>query len=182
MWTNILLFFIALVLTVILCVLFYLARSLQRIPDGKIEEAKAKLSGISKEPTKNAYAKNGISKALAKELKEKMLAKMQSEAYYLDPDFNIKDLARELSLSKHQTSLILNKELQMDFYAFINRFRVEKAKQLLLTDDAQIGEVLFEAGFNNSATFNRAFKKETGMTPRQFVQNNQLRVRTAQAI
>jgi YesN/AraC family two-component response regulator len=99
-----------------------------------------------------------------------IIEKMEMGEHYLNPDFKLKDLAQLISLSKHQTSLVLNQELEMDFNTYINTLRIKKAQQLLASKKGlQIGEVMYQVGFNNSTTFNRAFKKNTHLTPREFV-------------
>lgn len=95
---------------------------------------------------------------------------MEVGEHYLNPDFKLRDLAQLISLSKHQTSLILNEELGMDFNSFVNSFRIKKATNLLSQGEKpQIGEVMYQVGFNNSTTFNRVFKNYTGITPREFI-------------
>ena len=116
------------------------------------------------------YSRNGLSRSVAKDFKEMIIEKMTVGEHYLNPDFKLKDLAQLISLSKHQTSLVLNQELEMDFNTYINTLRIKKAQQLLASKKGlQIGEVMYQVGFNNSTTFNRAFKKNTHLTPREFV-------------
>ena len=73
------------------------------------------------------YTKNGISEAVAKDFKKIIIEKMEIGEHYLNPDFKLDDLAKLISLSKHQTSLILNQELKMDFNSFVNSYRIQKA-------------------------------------------------------
>ncbi|GAB4511102.1 MAG: hypothetical protein Tsb004_15100 [Allomuricauda sp.] len=116
------------------------------------------------------YSRNGLSRSVAKDFKDIIIEKMKVGEHYLNPDFKLKDLAQLISLSKHQTSMILNQELEMDFNTYINTLRIKKAQQLLASKKGlQISEVMYQVGFNNSTTFNRAFKKTTHLTPREFV-------------
>jgi AraC-like DNA-binding protein len=66
---------------------------------------------------------------------------------------------------------VINEHLKVNFYDFVNGYRVEEAKRLL--EDGSHGkknflEILYEAGFNTKSAFNRAFKKHAGMTPSQY--------------
>jgi AraC-like DNA-binding protein len=58
-----------------------------------------------------------------------------------------------------------------NFYEYINGFRVATFKQKVQNGDAQQFTLLalaYESGFNSKASFNRIFKKQTGLTPSQF--------------
>jgi AraC-like DNA-binding protein len=170
MYLNILLLFIAFVLVSILLVLtLLLMRVYREFANDKNLNSKPQLRKTILE-SNNKYSRNGISKNVAGEFKEIIIEKMKVGEHYINPDFKLRDLAKLVSLSKHQTSLVLNQELQMDFNSFINSLRIEKAKEILANDKrVQISEVMYQVGFNNSTTFNRAFKKNTNLTPREFV-------------
>lgn len=168
--TNLLLFFIVLILTAILLLLTSLFKKNRE--GSLLDGPKMMHSGGFRK--KDKYVRNGISKALALEFRDRIIEKMEAGEYYLEPDFKLEDLAQLLSLSKHQTSFILNQEIKLDFNSFINKLRVEKAKELLSTEaDIQVGEVIYRVGFNNSSTFNRAFKKFVHMTPKEYLLEQQ---------
>jgi AraC-like DNA-binding protein len=59
-----------------------------------------------------------------------------------------------------------------NFYDFINGYRIMEAKRLLLDPSKRHYTVLaiaFESGFNSKTTFNKVFRKVTGLTPTEFV-------------
>jgi AraC-like DNA-binding protein len=57
----------------------------------------------------------------------------------------------------------------MNFYEFINNYRIKEAKEILKTDKEQtISDVFLAVGFNSKSVFNTFFKKNTGMTPSEF--------------
>ncbi len=68
------------------------------------------------------------------------------------------------------SALAVNEEFDKNYYDFINHYRIEESKKLLsgAESDMRIIGVLYEVGFNSKSTFNAAFKKETGLTPRQY--------------
>lgn len=104
-------------------------------------------------------------------LKTRLLHHMDREQPYLDPDLNLPGLARQLGLTLHETSELINVGLGENFAQFVNRYRVEASKHLLLSAAHQhlsmVG-IAFEAGFNSKTAFNTAFKKMTGMSPSEF--------------
>lgn len=54
------------------------------------------------------------------------------------------------------------------FVEFVARSRVEKARNLLQNPKFRISEVAFDVGFHSLSQFNRAFKKITGQSPREY--------------
>ena len=104
------------------------------------------------------------------ELKEKLLQYMDSNKPYLKSDLKISELADSLTVPYYQLSQLINDEFLVNFYDFINKYRVEEAKKLLIEDrnNYKILAIAYEVGFNSKATFNRVFKKFTDLTPSEF--------------
>ena len=103
-------------------------------------------------------------------LKEKLLQFMETNKPHLQSELKISELADLLSVPYHQLSQLINDEFLVNFYDFINKYRVEDAKKLLLEDkrNFKILAIAYEVGFNSKATFNRVFKKFTDLTPSEF--------------
>lgn len=96
----------------------------------------------------------------------KLKRAMEEKMLYKDPNLKLNDLAKEINLSGHQLSQLLNDNLEKNFSLFVNEYRIEEACKMLsmnvpLTIDA-IGD---EVGFNAKSTFFAAFKKIKGLTP-----------------
>lgn len=68
-------------------------------------------------------------------------------------------LARIACFSKYHFHRIFYSFTDEPLYSFINRIRVERAAALLLSSKKTITDIAFSSGFNDSATFSRAFKK-----------------------
>jgi AraC-like DNA-binding protein len=90
---------------------------------------------------------------------------------YLEPQLTLEQLATQLSIRPKILSYIINNALQQNFFDFVNRYRIEEARQLL-TDNPDkkltVLEVLYKVGFNSKSSFNTLFKKYTGLTPSEF--------------
>ena len=90
---------------------------------------------------------------------------------YLNPELTINDLASMVPCNRHHLSQVLNESLNNSFYDYINYYRVEEAKQLLMNaskENYKISSIAYDAGFNSLSTFNEIFRKHTGTTPSQF--------------
>ncbi|MBE6063745.1 MAG: response regulator [Clostridium butyricum] len=91
---------------------------------------------------------------------------------YIINNFNknitLKDVAEEVFLSQNYLSELFKKETGEGFYDFISKYRIRKAKEILITTNLKIYEVAERVGYSDSITFGRAFKKLTGVTPNSY--------------
>jgi len=109
--------------------------------------------------------------------KNQLLKYMNEEKLYLDSTLNLDILAQKLSISTNHLSQIINETFNQNFYDFVNQYRVKECINRLKDKDNSgktLLRIAFECGFNTKATFNSAFKKATGVTPKQFRKNNHL--------
>jgi len=93
---------------------------------------------------------------------------LEKEKVYRDNDLTMGKLASDLNIPSFYISQTLNQKLKLNFYDFINLYRIEEAKELLSSkehSDKSILEILLLSGFNSKSVFNTFFKKQTGMTP-----------------
>lgn len=90
---------------------------------------------------------------------------------FLNSQITLKELATQLNYTPRELSKNINEKLGVNFYDFINQYRVEYAKKLLLNPPDRkmtISEIFYQSGFNSKSSFNTAFKKHTGQTPSSF--------------
>ncbi|MEM9327243.1 MAG: helix-turn-helix domain-containing protein [Bacteroidota bacterium] len=98
---------------------------------------------------------------------------MEQEQPYLDSTLSLYHLAKQLSVSSHYLSHILNSRVRKNFYEFINHYRIDEVKRRIGSDQYSKYTILgiaLDCGFNSKATFNRTFKNYTGYTPSQYQQ------------
>lgn len=106
--------------------------------------------------------------ALAIQLKQLM----EEDKAYLIPNLSLRDLAEKMGTSDKNLSMMINKHLKVSFYDLVNAYRIKEAKARLLSDDLEkytvtgIGKM---CGFSSKSSFYRVFKKETGITPLNYL-------------
>ncbi|GAA4355266.1 hypothetical protein GCM10023185_17940 [Hymenobacter saemangeumensis] len=98
-------------------------------------------------------------------------AYMAQHRPYTNPSLTIHELAAGLQLPPHVLSRVINEGFGKNFFDFVNSYRVEALKQRM--DDPRARQftllsLAFEVGFNSKTAFNRAFKKQTDQTPREY--------------
>ncbi|MCP5109073.1 MAG: AraC family transcriptional regulator [bacterium] len=124
---------------------------------------------VEEEKQKRSYL-NGIN---LKRIDSELRSLMTDEELYLHSDLTIPVLAKKLNISTHQLSEYLNHHLNTSFTMFVNSYRIERAKTLLLQNKKQtVLSIAYEVGFESKSGFNAAFSKHTGMSPTQFRHSN----------
>ena len=97
---------------------------------------------------------------------------MEADKLYQNPSLSLSDMAGLLEIPSKTMSRLVNQGFQLNFNDFVNGYRV-KAVIVALEAGGQSTKTLLgialECGFNSKATFNRAFKKHTGLSPKEYV-------------
>lgn len=118
------------------------------------------------------YQKTGLSPSLSLEMKGKLLDIMQREKPYLNHELRLDDISRLMNLSRNHTSQIINEHFNLSFFDFVNRYRIKEAKNLLMhtkKNGLTTTQIAYDVGFNNRASFYKAFKKFTDYNPTEYV-------------
>jgi AraC-like DNA-binding protein len=103
------------------------------------------------------------------ELNGKLISLMSEEKIFCDEDISLARIAGELSITPHQLSELLNSKHNINFYSFINGYRIEEAKKIMRDEpDRSILSVAYAVGFNSKASFYSAFLKFAGTTPHKY--------------
>jgi len=92
---------------------------------------------------------------------------------YEDPELSLTQLAKALKTNPSVLSKVINQGFGQNFNDFINDYRIAAVKQKLQAGEYKTQTLLgiaYDCGFNSKATFNRAFKKATGVTPKEWVE------------
>jgi YesN/AraC family two-component response regulator len=127
---------------------------------------------------KNEYGKTIPADIKIDETVSKIIVLMEEEQLYQEPEFSLQQLSNKLQTPSYLISQAINTGMKKNFYEFINGYRVEKAKRLLVDAENRNYTILsigFEAGFNSKTTFNTVFKKFTGFTPTEYRDKTRLK-------
>ena len=82
------------------------------------------------------------------------------------------EVARILKVTPQQLSQVVNEKTNLNFTNYINSYRIERAKEILSSLDFSrhtIDSIAEMAGFQSKSPFYLAFKKHTGLTPKEFI-------------
>jgi AraC-like DNA-binding protein len=112
-----------------------------------------------------------ISEDEIKYWKGKLLHKMEEDKIYLNPELNLNSLAVMLRTNSLLLSFLINNHFGKNFNDFINEYRINEFKKRIQNPNNQyltMFGIALDSGFNSKATFNRAFKKITGKSPKDF--------------
>lgn len=87
-------------------------------------------------------------------------------------ELSLRRVAQVINLSASYFSELFKKSTGINFVEYVARVRIEKAKSVLRTGEPSITAIAFNVGFQSLSQFNRAFKKITGRSPREFRQQS----------
>ena len=123
------------------------------------------------EPATNRYRNSTLTEAEKADWMAQISDWMDSQKPYLNKELTLTALAEQLHLPPTKLSQLLNEGFSENFYTFINRYRIEESKRLLL--DSRFAHytilgVAFEAGFNTKSTFNKTFREVVGQSPSDY--------------
>jgi AraC-like DNA-binding protein len=147
------------------------------------ESEKEEINEILEENT-DLVKKQKLSEVELETLKLALIDSMNTDKLYLDDSLSLPKLANHLNISVHKLSHFLNEGIGQNFFQFVNSYRIEEAKRLLLNDDSKqlnMLEIAFGAGFNSKSTFNSAFKKSLGISPSEFLADKKLKIEPEKA-
>lgn len=104
----------------------------------------------------------------AEALADRLQQVLVLEEAYLDEELTLGKLAALLPTTDKKLSLLLNQHLGVSFYDLVNQHRVEAVQRLMREDvygSRPVIELAYASGFKSKTSFNRVFKKLTGVTP-----------------
>ena len=99
-------------------------------------------------------------------------AKEYIRQHYTDSALSLQQIADSSGISNTYLSTLFSDYAGENVISYLNNYRVEAAKDLLINTRIIIKEIGFRTGFNTVQNFNRVFKKVTGITPGDYRKQN----------
>lgn len=112
-----------------------------------------------------------IDKNLVLEIVNDLEKLMEQQQPFLNKNLSLSLLSNKLNTRTHILSFVINTYYNVNFYTYVNKFRLEYSQSLLKNPKKQhlsIEGVAYESGFGSKSTFNTLFKKHLEMTPTQY--------------
>ena len=117
------------------------------------------------------YEASQLDDAQKKAYLQTLLQHFEQEKPFLQPELTLREVATQVNIPYRYVSQVVNEMLDRQFLDFVNSYRIEAAKTMLIAPEwihLSIDGVAAEAGFNSRSAFYKAFKKATGITPGAF--------------
>lgn len=118
------------------------------------------------------YQRSPLSMEDVNRIYEQLKNLMFEKKPFINPDLTLNELAGMMEIHPNHLSQVINSKEHKNFYDLVNERRIEEFKKLTSTTSSQRFTLLalaFECGFNSKASFNRNFKKYTGLTPSDYL-------------
>ena len=115
------------------------------------------------------YKNTGLDEAENQRILSALNALMEQEKVYKDNLISLEKLSKLLNTNKHALSQVINENTHQTFFELISHYRIREATQILsASENSKVSDVAFDVGYNSLSAFNAAFKKYTGLTPKQY--------------
>ncbi|NOU71378.1 response regulator [Paenibacillus sp. LMG 31458] len=117
--------------------------------------------------------KQFLSELKSSHAKKKFIDKEIAEAakfiqLHYHQDISLQQVAYQVKLSPNHFSSLFKKNLDLSFIEYLNRFRIDMAKDMLVNTHLKSYEIAEKVGYMDYSYFSRVFKKVTGMRPNEF--------------
>jgi AraC-like DNA-binding protein len=122
---------------------------------------------LSDEEQQTPYKNSTLTEETKQLIQQKILIYFETGNGYLNPDLNMNVLSEHLKIPKYQITEVLNTKIGMNFFQFVNHYRVEAVKKMLTDSNNKfsIEAIGYECGFSSKSSFYTVFKSMTGRTP-----------------
>lgn len=125
-------------------------------------------------PSPKYYQNSTLTDPIRATIRQKIYQHIERDRAYLQPTLSMDVLSQAIGFPKYQITEVLNRDIGKNFFQFVNYYRVEAVKKMLLKEQLKysIEAIGYECGFSSKSSFYTIFKKQTGETPISFRNKN----------
>ncbi|OHX67347.1 helix-turn-helix domain-containing protein [Flammeovirga pacifica] len=129
---------------------------------------------------KSTYRKDEMS-STNKEIEEfieNMTQLFDRDKLYTKHELTLNDVANVLGIPSHKLTKLIHQAYKRNFSELVNDYRVHAFTKRVLIGDAEkttLLSIAYDVGFQSKSTFNRAFKKSTGLTPKEYMKKSEMK-------
>jgi len=145
-----------------------LAQSDRVVVSGQETASPDDLQEVLQAVVEGKYQRSALGAEQASSIASKLQLAMEQDQLYLDAALSLPKLARHIGCSPNYISQTLNETLGLNFFDYVNRYRVQAAALQLRDSDLTVLDIAMNVGFNAKSSFYTAFKKELQQTPSQY--------------
>ena len=155
---------------VVICSIFWLGFRQEEIPieeDGIIEDL------IGSNPFSTKIKPIGLIAEQQEKIESQILDYFNTAKPYLNPELSLNHVANAIKTDKGYIFQLIKRNFNTNFYAFVNKYRVEHAINLIMQNDnddnINIAAISKQSGFKSKRAFNKQFKEITGYSPCEYI-------------
>jgi AraC-like DNA-binding protein len=130
-------------------------------------------NAVAEHEIKDKYSYSKLSNEAKIEILNNLNTYMKgADKPFLNEKIAMAEIAKIIKVTTHQISQVINEKTNLNFNDFVNSFRIEEAKLMLLSNTytkLTIDAIAQKSGFRSKSAFYVAFKKHTGNTPKEFI-------------
>ena len=104
------------------------------------------------------------------------VARAYIEEHFSDSNLTLHDVASHVALSNNHFCTVFSQEMGVTFTEYLTQVRMQRAKELLTDKTMRTGDVAYAVGYNDPHYFSYLFKKNTGLSPRDFRKDDKIGV------
>ncbi len=152
-----------------------------RVFTGEIQKVLEKVeqpSPVEEQSIPNKYERSALREDEINKTWQQLTVCFEQDLAYMREDLNLSQLAELLQVTSHELSQVINLRSGGNFYELVNRYRINKAQQLLRNPNNQhrkLLDIAMEVGYKSQSTFYSQFSKHSGTTPRKYREKHSLK-------
>lgn len=136
-------------------------------------EIQNEVETVDRAPRKK-YANSGVTPEMGNDIHQRLIHFMEKEKLFTEPDLSLSMLSDKMKVHPNYLSQVINEKEGKTFFEYINSLRIAEFKRLVALPASRqftIISLAYDCGFNSKSSFNKNFRKVTGLSPSDYLQS-----------